>query len=181
MDTEPKSDRIDGAFLNDDDDDEQVEHYYDCGWMALFHFTEKRHTLALTAAISFAILSGLVVPLMAVIMGKIFGSFASFGAEKITPEGLVEQVTLQIVLLAALGAGSWVVSGAFFAGWLVFGELQAKVAREKLFEGLIDKDMEWFDMRKSGVAGLMSRVQTYGKKEKENQSSLVTFLWASVG
>lgn len=178
MDTEPKSDRIDGAFLNDDgDDDEQVEHY-DCGWMALFQFTERRHILALTAAISLAVLSGLVVPLMAVIMGKIFGSFASFGAEKITPEGLVAQVTSQIILLAVLGVGSWVVSGAFFAGWLFFGELQAKVAREKLFDGLVDKDMEWFDMRKSGVAALMSRVQTY---EKKNQYSLVTFLWASSG
>lgn len=158
MDTDPKSDRIDTTlFLGHGDD----EHYYHYGWMALFHFTEKRHILPLTAAIFFAILSGLVVPLMAVIMGKIFGSFASFGAEKISSEGLVVQVTSQITVLAALGAGSWVVSGAFFAGWLVFGELQAKVAREKLFEGLVDKDMEWYDMRKSGVAGLISRVQTY--------------------
>lgn len=167
MDTDPKSDRIAATFLDYDDD----EHYYHCGWMALFHFTEKRHILPLTAAILFAILSGLVVPLMAVIMGKIFGSFASFGAEKISSAGLVAQVTSQVTVLAALGAGSWIVSGAFFAGWLVFGELQAKVAREKLFEGLVDKDMEWYDMRKSGVAGLISRVQTY-----EISSSLVTFL-----
>lgn len=154
---EPKSARNNGEFLDDDGQDE----YCDFGWMALFHFTEKQHILALTAATSFAVLSGLVVPLMAVIMGKIFGSFASFGAGKISPEGLVAQVTSQIIALAALGGGSWVVSAAFFAGWLGFGELQAKIAREKLFEGLVDKDMEWYDMRKSGVAGLISRVQTY--------------------
>lgn len=155
---ETKSDRIAREFP--DDDDEQDKHY-GRGWVALFYFTEKRHILALAGAIFFAVLSGLVVPLMAVVMGKIFGSFASFGAEKINSEGLVAQVTSQIIVLAALGAGSWVVSAAFFAGWLSFGELQAKVAREKLFEGLVDKDMEWYDMRKSGVAGLISRVQTY--------------------
>lgn len=159
MDVESKPGMIDGGSLAMDNDDSQDDGH--CGWMALFHFTEKRHIPALTTAISFAILSGLVVPLMAVVMGKIFGSFASFGAEKINPEALVAQVTSQILVLVGLGMGSWVVSGTFFTGWLVFGELQVKVAREKLFEGLVDKDMEWYDMRKSGVASLISRVQTY--------------------
>lgn len=135
---------------------------YDHSWVSLFNFTEKRHIFALAAAVFFALLSGLVIPAMAVIMGKSFGSFAAFGAEEITSDQLVAQVTWQITILAALGMGNWVTGGIFFASWLVFGELQAKVARERLFEGLIGKDLGWYDMRRSGVASLILRVQTYG-------------------
>lgn len=143
--------------LLDDEEDE----CYDHGWISLFNFTEKQHMFAFIAAIFFAILSGLVIPAMAIIMGKTFGSFAAFGADEINSDQLILQVTSQILVLATLGTGSWFMNGAFFTSWLVFGELQAKAAREKLFEGLVDKDMEWFDMRKSGVASLISRVQTY--------------------
>lgn len=34
---------------------------------------------------------------------------------------------------------------------MLFGELQAKSARERLFDGMLNKDMEWYDKRKAGI------------------------------
>lgn len=142
------------------DEDIEDEKSYGHGWMSLFNFTDKRHTLALAAAVLFSVISGLVVPATAILLGNIFGSFTSFGGGQISSDEMMGEVTSYVLFLVVLGVASWFFSGAFFACWLMFGELQAEVAREKLFEGLVDKDMEWYDMRKSGVAGLISGVQT---------------------
>ncbi|KAK4692863.1 hypothetical protein P7C71_g4420, partial [Lecanoromycetidae sp. Uapishka_2] len=36
----------------------------------------------------------------------------------------------------------------------------SKTVREKLFDGMLDKEMEWYDMRESGIETLMTRLQT---------------------
>ncbi|KAL9611484.1 MAG: hypothetical protein Q9167_003882 [Letrouitia subvulpina] len=62
--------------------------------------------------------------------------------------------------MTALGCASGLLNAGFFMLWLAFGELQAKSVRDKLFGGILEKDMEWFDMRKDGVEALIQRVQT---------------------
>ncbi|KUJ18851.1 P-loop containing nucleoside triphosphate hydrolase protein [Mollisia scopiformis] len=42
----------------------------------------------------------------------------------------------------------------------MFGELQAKSLRLQMFEGMLDKNMEWYDLRQDGVGALMIRIQT---------------------
>jgi len=129
-------------------------------WSSLFGFTRKRNFLALLPALLFSIASGLVIPLMSLLMGRIFGSFAEYSSNKIGSEELLISVSRYTDYLLLLGVAGWFVSGSFFTSWLVFGELQARVAREELFQGVISKDMEWFDTRHE-IAGLVSGCQMY--------------------
>lgn len=62
--------------------------------------------------------------------------------------------------LVGLGSASGLLNAGYFMFWILFGELQAKSARDKLFEGMLEKEMEWYDMRKSGIDTLISRLQT---------------------
>lgn len=142
--------------------DEYDEGPHNHSWSSLFTFTNRKHIIPLTAAVFFALLNGLVIPTTAIILGRLFNAFATFGAGLIPANELVDQVRVSAIQLAALGTASWCLGGAFYASWGFFGELQAVGARERLFEGLVDKDMQWYDTRRNGVAGLLARVQTYG-------------------
>ncbi|CUS07101.1 unnamed protein product [Tuber aestivum] len=128
-------------------------------WPSLFGFTRKRNFVALIPALFFSIASGLVIPLMSLLMGRIFSSFAEYSSDKIDSKELLVSVSRYTNYLLLLGGAGWFVSGSFFTLWLVFGELQARVAREELFQGIVGKDMEWFDTGK-GIAGLVSGCQT---------------------
>lgn len=93
-------------------------------------------------------------------MGRIFGSFSEYSSDKIGSEELLASVSRYRDYLLLLGVAGWFVSGSFFTSWLVFGELQARAAREELFQGIVSKDIGWFDTR-DGIAGLVSGCQTY--------------------
>ena len=141
-----------------EEDSHQAEN---ASWLALFNFTSKSHSIILIPAIILSILSGMVIPALAVFLGKIFDLFTSFGADIISGADLIKQVSTYGIALAGLGAASGILNAMFFGLWLLFGELQAKSAREKLFNGMLVKDLEWYDMRKSGIESLIARQQTY--------------------
>lgn len=130
-------------------------------WRALFNFTSKSHFVTLLLAVSTSIVLGIVIPAVAVLLGKIFDLFTTYGADKISGSDLVKDVSKYSIYLVGLGAGSGLLNAFYFSLWLMFGELQAKSVREKLFGGMLQKDMEWYDMRKAGIETLISRQQTY--------------------
>ena len=129
-------------------------------WRALFNFTTGLHILPLSLAFILSIASGIVIPVLTVLLGKIFNEFTRFGASQISGHDLVHRVTTNAIILCVLGCAGGILNGAYYGFWLIFGELQAMSAREKLFVGMLDKDMEWYDMRKSGIEPLISRMQT---------------------
>lgn len=129
-------------------------------WRALFNFTTKAHLFPLLAALVSSVASGIVIPTLAILLGKLFDQFTKYGGEKIDGHTLVHKVSVYGLYLAALGSGAILLNASYFGLWLVYGELQAKNVRDKLFEGLLEKDMEWFDMRNAGVNTLLSRLQT---------------------
>jgi ATP-binding cassette subfamily B (MDR/TAP) protein 1 len=142
------------SFLTDS------ENAFKASWWSLFTFTNKRHSMVLAIALLLSVISGLVIPGMSILLGEIFGAFAGFGSGALSSDAFMEQLTKAIVCLALLGCASWLLNGAFFASWLWFGELQAKAAREKMFENLISQDVEWFEERKNGVSAMLSKNQT---------------------
>ncbi|KAI9807904.1 MAG: hypothetical protein M1825_005210 [Sarcosagium campestre] len=145
-----------GAF---DDDQGGTDRSKPPAWLSLFHFTKKDHLVTLVVALAFAIISGLVIPAVSVFLGRIFNTFTEFGAGSIEGHELVTKVAIDCLALASLGATSWVLNGGFFMFWIVFGELQARNVRDRLFDGLMEKDMEWYDLRKNGIGALMPRLQ----------------------
>lgn len=129
------------------------------GWRSLFNFTKKSHTTPLVLALVLSVVSGIVVPVVTIFVGRLFNSFTEFGGGKLSGPELVSKVSLDCLALVGIGGASWFLNGGYFMFWLVFGELQAKSARDQLFEGLMEKDMAWYDMRMDGIGALIPRLQ----------------------
>lgn len=129
-------------------------------WRSLFAFTSSRHFFALFLAILFAILSSLLKPAAAIVFGKLFSTFTSFGAGTIDIRETLEQTKLWCICLTALGGAAWLFDAIWFLQWLNFGELQAKQARESLFEALLEKNMRWYDLQEDGISSLTARIET---------------------
>ncbi|KAL8826729.1 MAG: hypothetical protein Q9170_007293 [Blastenia crenularia] len=129
-------------------------------WRSLFAFTSPSHFLSLCLALWFSVASGVVTPVLSYLLGKIFGYFTDFGGGKFGGPELIKKVSKYAIGLTGLGAASGLLHTGFFGFWLVFGELQARSARNSLFAGMLEKDMEWYDMRKDGTEALIQRLQT---------------------
>ncbi|KAI9816023.1 MAG: hypothetical protein M1827_002015 [Pycnora praestabilis] len=143
-----------------EEDDDRYERTRHANWLSLFNFTTKKHAIPLTCAIILSIASGIIVPALAIFLGKVFDSFTSYGGATLSGSGLVRKVSIDCLALVGLGSASWLLNGGYYMFWLVFGELQAKSVRDRLFDDLLEKDMEWYDMRKSGIGALIPRMQT---------------------
>ena len=129
-------------------------------WRALFNFTSRVHVIPLSIALSFSIASGIVTPALSIFLGKLFDFFTQYGAGQISGPDLVSKVSRYGLYLVGLGCVSGVLNASFYTSWLVFGETQAKAVRGKLFDGMMQKEMEWYDMREAGIDTLISRLQT---------------------
>jgi len=129
-------------------------------WRSLFAFTDKQHALSITCAIIITVSCGVIKPAAAFFYGKIFAVLALFGGRQLDGHDTLQQISTWCVALTILGVLAWLVNGALLSSWMVFGELQAKSVREKMFIGLLDKDMEWYDLREDGISSLLTRIQT---------------------
>jgi len=128
-------------------------------WKALFYFTTKKHIPSLVVGVVTAIISGASSPAQSFLIGKAFGLFTTYGAGGITAKDLLDKESKYVLYMVAVGVGSWLIRFVFFTSWLSFGELQAKSARDRLFCGLLHKDIAWYDRRKHGVGALSTRLQ----------------------
>lgn len=141
-------------------DDERKGLAKHASWRSLFNFTSKRDAIPLLLALIFSVAAGIVSPALAMILGNIFGLFTNFGAGEIRGTELLNQVFAYAIILAGLGIASGLLHASYYMFWLVFGELQAKHVRERLFHDMLEKDMSWYDMRTGGIDTLVSRLQT---------------------
>lgn len=128
-------------------------------WRCLFNFTSKSHTVPITVAILLSVVSGIIIPALAILLGGLFEAFTSYGGKQIHGPDLVKQTSVYGQCLVALGCTSGVLNAIYFMCWLTFGELQAGSARGKTFDGILDKNMEWFDTQSAGVVTLTSQLQ----------------------
>ena len=112
-------------------------------------------------ALALSVISGVITPALAILLGMIFDSFTAFGAGTITHETLSRKVVTSVIWLLALGGASWLLNGTYFMFWLIFGELQAKATRDTLYASMLEKEIAWYDMRKTGINAMIPRTQTY--------------------
>ena len=129
-------------------------------WRSLLTFTTKAHILPFSLALVLSVASGIIIPALALFLGTIFDAFTAFGAGTIDGNLLMTKVSTNAIFLVALGGAGWVLNGTYFAFWVVFGELQAKAAREKLYQGMLEREMSWYDTRKTGIHAMVPRTQT---------------------
>ncbi|KAK6003221.1 hypothetical protein QM012_001066 [Aureobasidium pullulans] len=124
-------------------------------WRALFFFTTKSHLTCLFIGLTAALAAGGITPAQSYLLGKAFNALTDSNSSS----AVLTSVTRYTIYLLALGLGSLAVHFVFFSAWLAFGELQANSARERLFLGMLDKEIEWYDMRKNGIGALIPRLQ----------------------
>lgn len=130
-------------------------------WGSLFAFTQRKHTISMAIAILSSIGAGAPQPVAAIIYGRVFSNITQYGGGRLSGEQLIHHVSGWSIALAIVGAGAWVVQGASLCSWMVFGELQAKGARERVSDALLEKDVEWYDLRGEGIGSLLIRIQTF--------------------
>ncbi|KAH6672406.1 ABC transporter-like protein [Halenospora varia] len=146
--------------------DDEKNHDYEekSSWRSLFAFTQRQHSGSLFIAIIFGIIAGFPQPVAAIFYGRIFSDMAKFGAGNATGAETLKSISLWCITLTAIGAATWLVQGIALLAEMIFGELQAKNVRKKMFEGMVDKEMEWYDLRKDGIASLLTRIQTQARE-----------------
>lgn len=139
-------------------DDEQ-EYASQVGWKALFGFTTTSHVVVLIGALASAAAAAATLPIFSVMYGRIFGAYSDYGAGRSDGDELLSEITRLCVIMTGVAAASWVLNSIFFFFFLLFGELQAKSARTRIFNVLIRKDMAWYDLRESGIAAFLPAIQ----------------------
>lgn len=130
-------------------------------WRSLFAFTTRQHAGPMAGAVVSSIFSGLIRPASAIIFGQLFNALTDYGAGAVDAREMLHRVSTWCIALTALGAATWIFEWSFLSLWLVFGELQAKSVRQQTFAGLLEKNVEWYDLREDGIASLLSRIETY--------------------
>lgn len=128
-------------------------------WRALFFFTTRANIPVLSLAIISSIIAGAASPGQSFIVGKVFDGFTSFAAGQIDSGQLMQEERKWVLYLVGISGASWVFHSLEFTLWVAFGELQAKSARDRLFHGLLERNTEWYDMRKNGIGALLPRLQ----------------------
>ncbi|KAH9908856.1 P-loop containing nucleoside triphosphate hydrolase protein [Xylariomycetidae sp. FL2044] len=126
----------------------------------LFAFTTRQDCGPLVAGITAAVLTGALKASLAILLGKIFSVVTDFGAGRLSGPETRDHVSSWCVILAVIGAAAWLINFAFMLLWTVFSDIQVRHIRYKIFRGLLDKEMEWFDSQEEGLASLLVRLQT---------------------
>jgi len=129
-------------------------------WRDLFAFTRKQHALPLGAALLVSVAAGVVGPALSIFLGKLFNTFAEFASGKIDNTHFRAELSKDSLYLALIGLLSFFFGSGAFSTWMAFGELQARTCREEVFDGLMNKPVEWYDTRQSGVKALVARLNT---------------------
>ena len=125
-------------------------------WKPLFTFTQLDHRRTLTIAIITGIGSGALFPILAIFLGYIFSAFSDYGANRICVFVFVSRVSLYARYLCVFAMASWILHVSFFASSQTFGDLQAVVAQTQTFNGMLLREMAWFDHHNFGARTLGS-------------------------
>jgi hypothetical protein len=140
--------------------EEEQQHALQMGWGVLFTFTTKKHLPVMLGAILTAAVSAATLPVFSIIYGLIFNSYADYGAGNTDGDELLRDVTRYCLILTGVATANWIMNSTSFFFMLIFGELQAKSARTRVFDVLVRKDITWFDLRESGIAAFLPTIQS---------------------
>ncbi|TVY44090.1 ABC transporter B family member [Lachnellula occidentalis] len=161
-------------------DAQNDENQTPASWRSLFAFTNRQHTRHLVLSVISSIGGGIPQPTCAIFYGYIFSDLAKYGAGNATGKDTLKHISTWCIALTILGVVAWVLQGASLSSWMIFGEVQAKTVRKAMFEGMLDKDIEWYDLRKDGVASLLVRIHTQTRELQLAISQPLGFLCTEI-
>jgi ATP-binding cassette subfamily B (MDR/TAP) protein 1 len=138
-------------------DNEEQQYVLQVGW--------KKHLPIFTGAMLSALVAAATLPIFAVIYGLVFRDYTDYSAGKLDSNALRSSVTRYCLILTGIASVNWMANSIyfffffFFFFFLTFGELQARSARNRIFDALMSKDMAWYDTRETGTAALLPAIQ----------------------
>ncbi|GAA6064319.1 hypothetical protein JCM10212_006006 [Sporobolomyces blumeae] len=131
----------------------------------LFTLTTRRTLWTIVLpALALSIAAGLIPPYMTQVLGETLQYFTNYSAALSIPNltasdvaeirhDLLHGVGIEAIKFAALGAAVLVISGANQALWVIHGERVARALRLKVYKGLHEKGLDWFDKGMGGQKG----------------------------
>jgi ATP-binding cassette, subfamily B (MDR/TAP), member 1 len=149
--------------LHDDNRNEppdQIErHGFVDGWRSIFSFTAIVDLPVLLPAILCSVAAGCLQPATAFFFGRFFDTFSGFVVGDFDGQTFMAKSLGSFSALFAVAAATFLLKGTLFSLWLIFGELQARRARELLFASLLDRNIEWYEAQRNGVGTVLMRIQ----------------------
>jgi ATP-binding cassette, subfamily B (MDR/TAP), member 1 len=129
------------------------------GWQVLFTFTTRQHIPLLSTALVVAVIAALTLPAQSILLGMVFKEFTAYAAGNESASEMLHKASRVCIYLTGVCALCWISNSFYFSMFLAFGELQARNARDRVFECLLAKDMAWFDLKSNGIAAVLPSLQ----------------------
>jgi len=112
---------------------------------------------------------------MTKVLGNAFNTYTAFNptslpVDQIPQERkdlLMKNILTSVWQLAALAAGTMILSTSMISTWICIGEKNARRLREKLYERISESKMEWFD------GGMGLEMESEDEKAEGGESSSV--------
>lgn len=137
----------------------------------LLSLTTRSDAIILVPAVFAALSAAAMPPLMTVVVGQAFDTFARFPLTSSPSQqdraNLLHGIGLVAIYLAAIAAGTFFLSGALSALWIWFGERTVMRLRRHVYAAVASREMEWFDLgagadpsegeESVGAGGLMAK------------------------
>lgn len=129
-------------------------------WKHLFTFTEWKHFSILVLAVVAACICAAVKTGYALILGQIFQVIADYGSGILDDADALSQTSRWCVILCCVGLGALGANASLMSSWILFGEFQARQARQNIFQDLLHQRMSWYDCQADGTPSILVRVES---------------------
>jgi ATP-binding cassette subfamily B (MDR/TAP) protein 1 len=131
----------------------------------LFSLLSRRDLyLFLLPAFVLSVVAGGVAPFMTLVLGNVFQTFARFAViESPSPDDrakLKHDIAMSSLELLALAAGALALSSLTSFLWILTGERNSMMIRQKVYASVSNREMTWFDTKMGAEDGSQSEGST---------------------
>ncbi|OHF04657.1 ABC transporter [Colletotrichum orchidophilum] len=116
--------------------------------------------------------------ILAVVLGQLFQIMMDFGSGISSVSYAMTSTSQWCVVICILAAGALVGNSMLLLSWFISGELQARSARESVFNGLLAREMGWYDKQADGIPALLIRMETQTCEVQIATSQVLGFIVA---
>ncbi|KAF9876977.1 ABC a-pheromone efflux pump [Colletotrichum karsti] len=146
----------------------------------LFAFMQWRHGGFLALAIVAACACAAIRTVYAIALGQVFQIITDYGSGIASPPDTLSQISKWCSIICYLGVGALIANSILMTTWVIFGELQARSAREATFHDLLYQKVSWYDGQPEGTPGMLVRIESQVRELQMATSQVFGFLVVDV-
>ncbi|KAF6823669.1 ABC a-pheromone efflux pump [Colletotrichum plurivorum] len=110
------------------------------------------------------------------VLGQFFQTITDYASGSSRPTETLVQTANWCIIISALGAGAFTSNALLMSTWIVFGEAQARTARQRTFDNLVHQELAWYDGQADGTPSLLIRIETQINELRTATSQVFGFL-----